>query len=137
MAQQIARGKFILSENTHFGKTLLPPGHYAFSVEPTASMQLVRSPFNMHRTVLVIIRPENRVGPMATAFAVTSEQSCTAENNGLFLVPEADGFVANSMCLQNPSIALTFNQLTASNKSKMPAQMPERSPTLSASKASD
>src|ERR1700752_462428 len=76
-AQEIVRGTFTLNEETRFGATFLPAGHYTVLVTPVTSMSAPGS------RVSVFVRPEGKTGRVASVFARISQQGCAVTPNGL------------------------------------------------------
>jgi hypothetical protein len=101
-AQEFVKGTFVLTSDTRFGGTLLPPGHYAVSVEPITSMTAsgIR--------VLVFIRPEDKSGPVASTFAMASQEGCDTPS-GLKLVPDGNGLAARSLCIAKQGLMIDFD----------------------------
>jgi hypothetical protein len=109
-AQEFMKGTFVLSAETHFGTTLLPAGHYTVSVEPVTSMTASGT------RVLVFIRPESKSGPVASTFAMASQESCDTPS-GLKLVSDGAGLAARSLCIAKQGLMIDFD-LSRSEKAK-------------------
>lgn len=101
-AQEFLKGTFVLTAETHFGATLLPAGHYAISVEPITSMTASGT------RVLVLIRPENKSGPVASTFAMASPEGCDT-TSGLRLVSDGAGLTARSLCIAKQGLMIDFD----------------------------
>src|ERR1700676_2394835 len=80
-AEEIVRGTFTLNEETRFGATLLPAGHYLVSIEPITSMTAVGR-------VSVFVRPESKSGPVASVFAMAWQQGCEGTTHGITLLSD-------------------------------------------------
>ncbi len=103
MGQEIVRGTFTLSEGTRFGTTLLPPGQYTMSIEPVTAMTPSGS------MVSVFVRPENKIGPVASVLARATQQGCAATPSGLTLQSDGTGLVARSMSVEKQGLVVDFN----------------------------
>jgi hypothetical protein len=103
MAQELAKGTFTLSEGARFGTTLLPPGRYTVSIEPVTAMKPSGS------LVSVMVRPEDKVGPVASVLAMATQQSCETTPSGLSLQSDGVRLVARSMCLEKQGLVVDFN----------------------------
>ncbi len=134
--QETADGKFTLSENTRFGKTVLPAGTYTFSVEPTGTLQSVNSIQDARHAVLVIVRPETKTGPVAVIFAMASRSAHAVDSSKLVLTPVNNGMALHSMYLDQQGLVLDFDWWSPKNKPQMLAQAAHPEPA-SASKATD
>jgi hypothetical protein len=111
-AQEIVRGTFTLNKGTRFGETLLPAGRYMVSVETLTSTRAVGS------RVSVFVRPESGTGPVASVFALASQQGCEVTPNGLTLVSDGTGLVASSMCLEKQGLVIDFDLSRPSERGK-------------------
>jgi hypothetical protein len=113
-AQELAKGTFTLSAETHFGSTRLPAGRYTVSVEPLAS---TTSP---DFRVLVFVRPETKPGPVASVFALASNEACDTPS-GLKLSSDGAGLAARSLCLAKQGLMIDFDLSRSSDASKIKA----------------
>jgi hypothetical protein len=109
-AQEIVKGTFALSSETRIGSTLLPAGHYTVSIEPVTSIN------GSATRVLVFVRPDSKSGPVASVFAMASEEGCDTRS-GLTLLSNTSGLVARSLCLGKQGIMIDFD-LPRSEKPK-------------------
>jgi hypothetical protein len=101
-AQEFVKGTFVLTSETHFGTTLLPPGHYTVSIEPVTSLTAAGN------RVLVFVRPESKSGPVASVFAMASQEGCDTAS-GLTLVPDGTTLAARSLCLGKQGLMIDFD----------------------------
>lgn len=108
-AQEMARGKFTLTENVRLGETLLPPGQYSFSVSPIGLMRSVASVQSMPTPVLVFIRPQSDSGPVSAVFALASAQSNPAPANGFLIEPGPSGMSIHSLTLDKLGVVVDFD----------------------------
>ena len=113
-AQELAKGTFTLNAETRFGSTLLPAGNYTVDVEPLASST---SP---GFRVLVLVRPELKSGPVASVFALASNQGCDTPS-GLQLSSDGARFAARSLCLAKQGLMIDFDLSRATDPSKVKA----------------
>jgi len=111
-AQELAKGTFTLGSETHFGSMLLPAGRYTVSVEPLAS---TTSP---DFRVLVFVRPELKSGPVASVFALASNEACDTPS-GLKLSSDGAGLAARSLCLSKQGLMIDFDLSHPSEGSKV------------------
>jgi hypothetical protein len=109
-AQEIVKGTFALSAETRIGSTLLPAGRYTVAIEPVTSIN------GSATRVLVFVRPDSKSGPVASVFALASEEGCDARS-GLTLLSNGTELVARSLCLGKQGIMVDFD-LSRSEKSK-------------------
>jgi hypothetical protein len=98
VAQELVKGTFTLSEPVRFGSTVLPAGPYTMSVEPVTSTK-----------VLVFVRAENKIGPVASLLATASQRGCEVSSRGLSLQSDGTGLVARSMCLHRQELTIDFD----------------------------
>jgi hypothetical protein len=98
VGQELVKGTFTLSEAVRFGSTVLPAGPYTMSVEPVTSTK-----------VLVFVRAENKVVPVASLLATASQKGCEVSSRGLSLQLDAGGLVARSMCLDKQELTIDFD----------------------------
>ena len=103
MAQELPKVTFTLSEGARFGTTLLPPGRYTVSIEPVTPMKASGS------LVSVLVRPEDKIGPVASVLAMATQQGCETAPNGLALVSDGIRLVARTICLQKQGLMVDFD----------------------------
>ena len=113
-AQELMKGTFTLSAETRFGGTLLPAGHYTVSVEPITTIN------GAGTRVLVFVRPETKSGPVASIFAMASQEACDTPS-GLTLVSDSNGLAARSLCLSKQGLMVDFDLSRFSETSKVKA----------------
>jgi hypothetical protein len=101
-AQEIVKGTFALNSEARLGSTVLPAGQYTVFVQPVTSMTASSS------RVLVFVRPDNTSGPVASVFALASQEGC-ATPSGLKLVSDGSGLVARSLCLGKQGLMIDFD----------------------------
>jgi hypothetical protein len=101
-AQDLVKGTFALSGDTRFGATILPAGHYIVSIQPVTSLTAAGS------RVLVFVRPESKSSPVASMFAIASQESCDT-SSGLTLFSDGNGLVARSLCLDKQGLRIDFD----------------------------
>jgi hypothetical protein len=101
-AQELVKGTFTLTAETHFGSTILPAGHYTVSVAPVTALTASGT------RVLVFVRPDGKPGPVASILAMASQESCETPS-GLTLASESTGLVARSLCLGKQGLAIDFD----------------------------
>jgi len=130
LGQETVGGKFTLTENTRFGKRLLPPGAYTFSIEPTGVLQSVNSIQSAGHPVLVIVRPTTNAGPIAIIFAMASRSDHALDSSKLVLEPANNGMAMHSMYLDKEGLVLDFDWWSSKDKPQMLAQAarPEPAP---------
>jgi hypothetical protein len=102
-AQETMKGTFALTAEARLGSTVLPAGQYTVLVQPVTPMTAPDS------RVLVFVRPNDKSGPVASVFALASQQGCEIPS-GLKLVSSAAGLVARSLCLGKQGIMIDFDQ---------------------------
>ncbi len=122
LGQETVGGKFTLTENTRFGKELLPAGAYKFSIEPVGTLQSVNSIPSIGHPVLVIVRPETKAGPVAVIFAMALRSAHALDSSKLVLAPVDNGMVVHSMYLDHPGLVVDFDWWSPKNKTQMLAQ---------------
>lgn len=98
VGQELVKGTFTLSEPVRFGSTVLPAGPYAMSIEPVTATK-----------VLVFVRAENKVSPIASLLATASQRGCDVGSRGLNLESDGNGLVARSMCLDKQELTIDFD----------------------------
>jgi hypothetical protein len=103
LAQELVRGTFTLSEGTRFGTTVLPKGRYVVSIVPVTAMT---SSGNM---VSVFVRPEDKVGPVASMLALATPKGCETTPSGLNLLADGAGMAVHSMCLEKQGLFVDFD----------------------------
>ncbi len=103
MAQELMKGTFTLTEGTRFGTTILPPGRYTVSIESVTAVKASRS------VVSVLVRPEDKIGPVASVLAMATQQNCEATPSGLALQSDGVRLVARSMCLEKQGLMVDFD----------------------------
>jgi hypothetical protein len=113
-AQELAKGTFTLNTETRFGSTVLPTGRYTVDIEPLASST---SP---GFRVLVLVRSEIKSGPVASVFALASNQGCDMPS-GLQLSSDGARFAARSLCLAKQGLMIDFDMSRAIDPSKVKA----------------
>jgi hypothetical protein len=101
-AQELVRGSFTLNEEARFGSTILPAGHYTMSVEPVTATTATSS------RVSVFVRSSAKSGPVASVFALASQQACEIPG-GLTLLSNGAGFEARSLCLGKQRLLVDFD----------------------------
>src|ERR1035438_8222089 len=101
-AQEIVKGTFALNSEARLGSTVLPAGQYTVLVQPVTSVTASSS------RVLVFVRPDSANSPVASVFALASQQDC-ATPSGLKLVSEGSGLVARSLCLGKQGLMIDFD----------------------------
>jgi hypothetical protein len=101
-AQELIRGTFTLDEETRFGSTLLPAGHYTVSIEPVTAISAANS------RVSVFVRSASKSGPVASVFALASQQGCETPS-GLKLLSNGAGLEARSLCLGKQGLLVDFD----------------------------
>jgi hypothetical protein len=101
-AQELVKGTFALNAETRIGSTVLPAGQYTVLVQPVTSMTASNS------RVLVFVRPDSKSGPVASVFALASQEGCESPS-GLKLVSDGTGLVAQSLCLGKQSLMIEFD----------------------------
>ncbi len=106
-AQDLVKAKFMLTSETRFGATVLPPGQYTLFVEPINSIRAVGSP------VAVTVRSESGSGPYVSVLATASQQGCGKDE--LKLNASGTGLVAQSMCLGTQQLMLHFDGSRSGN----------------------
>jgi len=103
MAQELVKGTFTLSEGTRFGTTILPPGRYTVTIEPVTAVKASGS------LVSVLVRPEDKIGPVASVLAMATQQGCETTPSGLALQSDGVRLVARSMCLEKQGLMVDFD----------------------------
>ena len=111
-AQEIVKGTFALNAETRIGSTVLPAGEYTVLVQPLTFLTSASS------RVLVFVRPDSKNGPVASVFALASQEGCETPS-GLKLVSDGTGLVARSLCLGKQGIMIDFDLSRASEMSKI------------------
>jgi hypothetical protein len=101
-AQEIVKGTFALDAEARIGSTVLPAGQYTLLVQPLNSMAASGS------RVLVFVRPDSKSSPVASVFAMASQEGCETRS-GLKLVSDGTGLVARSLCLGKQGIMIDFD----------------------------
>jgi hypothetical protein len=101
-AQEIVKGTFALNSEVRLGSTVLPAGQYTVFVQPITPMTASSS------RVLVFVRPASTSGPVASVFALASQEGC-ATPSGLKLVSDGSGLVARSLCLGKQGLMIDFD----------------------------
>jgi hypothetical protein len=101
-AQEVVKGTFVLDAEARIGSTVLPAGQYTLLVQPLTSMTASGS------RVLVFVRPDSKSNPVASVFALASQEGCETRS-GLNLVSDGTGFVARSLCLGKQGIMIDFD----------------------------
>ena len=101
-AQEVVKGTFALDAEARIGSTVLPAGQYTLLVQPLTSMTASGS------RVLVFVRPDSKSSPVASVFALASQEGCETRS-GLKLVSDGTGLVARSLCLGKQGILIDFD----------------------------
>jgi len=136
LGQEAVAGKFKLTENTRFGRRLLPAGAYTFSIEPAGTVQSVSAIQGARQPVVIVVRSESKPGQSAVIFAMASRSGHSIDASKLVLGPDNNGMAMRAMYLDQQGLVLDLDWANPKDKPQMLAQTARPEPT-SASKATD
>ncbi len=135
--QETIAGKFSLHKTARLGNTVLPPGSYLFTIEPTGTVLSVSSIPATGSPVSFIVRPEKGAGPMAMVFAMASRADQTLEASQLVLTSGKAGETMQSMYLEKQKLLVDFDWYSPKDKTEITVQAARPQGGSSSSKATD
>lgn len=107
-AQASGRGQFTLPAEARWGRVVLQPGNYTYSILPEYPFPIIS----------VLKQPGNV--PVALVLAQSESVDGPSDRNWLTLEPSSDGLVVTALHLQSYGIAFTYT--TPQAKKKLVAQ---------------
>ncbi len=130
-------GKFSLHKTARLGDTVLPPGTYLFTIEPTGIVLSMSSIPATRSPVSFIVRPEKGAGPIAIVFAMASPTDQTLGASQLVLASGKAEGTMQFMYLEKQKLLVDFDWSRPKDKTEITAQVARPQGGSSSSRATD